>query len=396
MPLLRAEEFTGCALTFERALELTLIQSPALKSTLAEIEEREGERIQSGLYPNPLISYSVENVLGNKNWQGWKAAESRYEISQPIEIGGQREHRSRAALYHRYAAEAEYARLQLETFNKLKKSFISVMAAQELLTLASEQKKTAEEVLKTVQAKLDAGKVSPIEKNKARIGLANSELALQKALVDLEVGKRQLSLFWGSTCPDFERVEYPFFDIDCPGQLEEFLDWNRSNPAALEAYFREWAAFEELELERAIRIPDVVITVGCKTIQDTGDKGLILGAAFPLPFFDRNQGNIRKARGKISQTAHRYMERYILLESKLSLLHQEAMRAYQEAMHFKTHMLELASESFDLARQGYEAGKFEYAELLDSQKTLFEMREKYINALFRFLEKQVDIEFLTL
>lgn len=391
-----SEEVERRVLTFEKAFELTLSESPSLKASLAVIEEREGDRIQSKAYPNPLFSYSVENVFGNRNWRGWRAAESRYELSQPLEISGEREHRSRATFFHRLAAEAEYGRLQLETFNKLKKAFLSVVAAQELLELAILQKENAQEALNAALIKLEVGKVSSLEKNKAALHLSNSELELKKCRMDLERAKSQLSLFWGSSCPNFDTVEFPFFYIDCPRSFQELFESNQLNPALLEIYFSEWAAFEELEEQKSARIPDIIVTVGYKTLQDTKDKGLILGAAFPLPFFDRNRGNIHRARATTSRRDSLYEEKYALFENKLFILCQEADRSYKDALYLKTDLVDIALESLDFAKQGYREGKLDYSELLDAQKTFFEVKEKYIQTVLLFWEKEIDIEFLTL
>jgi len=396
-PLIRAvEEPVHSTITFEEALKRTLSQSPTLKTSQAEIEEREGERIQSGIYPNPFFSYSVENVLGNKHWKGWEAAESRYEVAQLVEIGGQRGHRSKAALYRYYAAQAEYASVQLGLVNELKQSFLEVVAAQELLELATQQRKTSEEALKAVHAKVEAGKVSPIEKNKAMLAAANSELVLQKAHVDLDAARHRLSLLWGSPCPDFDRAEYPFFQVDCPNSFQQCLVENKDNPELIKSEFNQLAASEELALENSLRIPDVIVTVGYKTVQNTNEQGMILGASFPLPLFDRNQGNIHRGRAETCRLANQYIEKQLQLESKLLLLHKEATRAYDEAMQLKTTLLQLAHESFTFARDGYNEGKFEYLDLLDSQRTLFDAQARYIQALLNFFKKEADIEYLTL
>ncbi len=384
------------AITYDEAVQRAMLQSPVLRACHAEHEERQGDLIQSGLYENPIFAFSIENVLGNHDWKGWRAAESRYEIAQPIQIGGQRKHQSQAALYRCYAAEAECASTKLQLLNDLKKAFVGVVAAQEFLSLAKQQQDIAVEVLKAVEAKVEAGKVSPLAKNKALLGVADSKLQMQKAHVDLETARLKLSLLWGSSCVDFDEADYPFFQIGCPPPLEECLADIEDHPALIEAYFNQQAVQEDLAFEKSARIPDVVVLVGYKTVHENGDKGMILGASIPLPVFNRNQGNIRRASAETSRAQEEYIEKQLRLETKLSQLHKEAVRAYQEAEQLDSNILQLAHESFTYTREGYEAGKFEYLDLLDAQRTLFEAQERHIEALLNFLEKQADIEYLTL
>jgi len=382
--------------TYDVALQMTLMQSPQLNSSLAEIEEREGERVQSGLYLNPLFSSSVENVLGNKHWKGWGSAEYRYEISQAVPLGCQRTHLSNIAEYRFLAAQYEHCSLELRMANDLKKTFLDVAASQELLKIAVEQKRISENIMQAVQAKVESGKISPLEKSRAALGIANSRLALEKAEMDLDVARQKLSLFWGSCSPDFDCVHCSFFEVECPSAYEERLVENEYHPLVLKAQMEEQIAWEEVELEKAVRIPNVILTAGFKSLQDCGDKSVILGVAFPLPIFDRNQGNICRAQAKTFRICHQSLDLELQLESKLSILHKEAMRAYNELLQLKTCILELAEESFAYAKSGYDAGKYEYLDLMDAQKNLFEAQERYVHALLLFFQKQVDIEFLTL
>ncbi|KIA76816.1 hypothetical protein DB43_HI00010, partial [Parachlamydia acanthamoebae] len=119
-----------------------------------------------------MLSYSVENVFGNRNWHGWNAAESRYEYAQLIETGGKRELRSKTTDYLFRAAclGVEVAKLQL--LNRFTRAFIDLVAAQEQLRIVKEQNKIAKEVLYVVSAKVEAGKVSIIQKHKAEISVA--------------------------------------------------------------------------------------------------------------------------------------------------------------------------------------------------------------------------------
>lgn len=384
------------ALTYNEALQKTLIQSPALALSVMEIEEREGEHIQTGLYFNPVFAYSVENVFGNRHWRGWRAAESRYEISQALDLGCKREHRRNRAFYLIQAAQYGHAYLELETAKKMKKAFLRVVAAQELLKLAQNQQKISLKTLNVIQQKSDSGRVSLIEKNKAQLSLANSDLVLQRASVELEIAKEELSPFWGSSCPDFDGVEYPFFEVYCPPCYEECFQEFNEHPLLLKVQFEQFAAKAGYKFEQSSVIPEVVVTAGLKTIQDTGDKGMILGVAFPLPFFDQNQGSIARARAEKKRLLNQYCETELLLETRLSVLHKEAMRSYNEAVQLKETILTLAEASFEMVREAYAAGKLEYLDLLEAGRTLFDAQERYIQVLLSYFEKQTDIEYLTL
>nr|WP_176454817.1 TolC family protein [Criblamydia sequanensis]CDR35294.1 putative cobalt-zinc-cadmium resistance protein CzcC [Criblamydia sequanensis CRIB-18] len=388
------EVFCETTLSFDEAVSKTLSLSPRLRIAGSEINEKAGAQVQSSLLPNPVAAYSVENVLGNKNWQGWESAESRYEVGQLIELGGKRGFRYQTAKFQYYASQAGFEAKQLSVLNRLLKLFTSVVASQENLQLALDQTRIAEEVYKTVSAKVEAGKVSLIQQNKAEIALSTAQINLEKARADFFKNRERLSTLWGSSYPDFERAVFPFYEIDLPKPIEKCLSDLRENPELLRSQMEHLAAHQNLNLEKSLAIPDVTVTLGYKTLQDTGNKGMILGASIPIPLFNQNQGNIQKARAQTVRTHDQYIELELALENKLSIAHRELARAYMEAEKIRSTVLKAAVQSFELAQEGYKEGKFEYLDMLDSQKTLFEVRERYIQALLNYHQSIADIEYL--
>lgn len=383
-------------LTWGEAEARVLNDSYALSMDYAQIEEREGDEVQSGLLDNPIFSYSVENVFGNKRWRGWRSAESRYELAQPVVIGGKRGHFTKAAEFRICAAIQGFEASQLAMLSKLAKAFLTVSAMQEYQELAEFQMGIAEKILDAVTYKLEAGKVSPIQYSKAALQLVNAELAYDAATVDLQVAKENLAVLFSSACPDFTCVEYPFFQIDCPCPLEECLHQIGMHPALLRAEYEQLASEEELLAEKSSRIPDVYLSVGYKTVQNTHEKGMILGAAFPLPIFNRNQGNIQRVCAATRRLTDQIDAIQLNLENRLSTVYKELSRAHDQALKFKSTVLQMAKSSFEYAKAGYEEGKFEYLDLLDAARTLFETQSRYIDVLLEYHIKCMELEYLTL
>ena len=381
-------------LLFDDAVSKTLSLSPKLRIAGNEVSEKAGLQIQSSLLPNPVVGYSAENVLGNKDWQGWEAAESRYEVAQLVELGGKRGHRYKTARFQFYAAQAGYEAAQISLLNRLLKQFAVVVAAQEYLELALKQAKVAEEVYKTVAAKVEAGKVSFIQQNKAEIAFSTAQLNVQKAEADFSKSKERLSILWGYSSPDFDRASFPFYEIDLPAPVEVCIAELKGNPELLRSQMEHLAAQQNLKLEKSLTIPDMIVTVGYKTVHNTGNKGMVFGVSIPIPLFNQNQGNVKKAKAQVLSAQDRYIELELALENRLSLAHKELLRAYKEAEQIRETVLKAAVQSFELAKEGYHEGKFEYLDMLDSQKTLFDIEEKYIQSLLKYHQSMADIEYV--
>ena len=73
---------------------------------------------------------------------------------------------------------------------------------------------------------------------------------------------------------------------------------------------------------------------------------------------------------------------------------KRALKAAIEALT-PTEGPTLAEEAFRLAKQGYNLGRFPYMDVLNSQRTLFEVRERHIEALKDYHLKNAEIARLT-
>jgi len=139
------EIFCETTLSFDEAVSKTLSLSPKLRIANSEINGKAGAQTQSRLYPNPVAGYSVENVFGNKNWQGWEAAESRYENAQLVELGGKRGCRYQTARFQSYAAQAGFTPKERFLHYRLLKLISLVRSCQRNLLLSGDQSQIVDE-----------------------------------------------------------------------------------------------------------------------------------------------------------------------------------------------------------------------------------------------------------
>lgn len=388
MPLLALE------LDLNQAVYRVLTKSPSLHIANDETRSRQHEVQQASLYPNPDVSYEVENFAGDNNWKGWDNREERYFYSQLFEVGGKRAHRIKAASYQYYASLVGYDVSKLIVLNRLNRSFINVVAAQELLQISQEQATVAKEVLRIATKKVEAGKVSLIQQNKAEVAYSAALGDTETVQAALKNSKRRLSLLWADTSPDFERAIFPFFDTSAPSSFEECLADLCNQAEVIQSFYHNLNANQNWQLEKANRIPNVILQVGYKANYEENNQGMIAGISIPIPLFNQNQGNIGRAYYDMLKTGDQGRQLWLLLESKLAISYEELVLAYKEVERIKNTLLPSAAQAFELARTGYREGKFEYLDVLDAQRTLFEIKAKYIQALVNYHTSRADIDYL--
>lgn len=381
-------------LTLSEASRLALDYAIELRLAKDDIDEIRGVKTQFKSHRNPVVSYSVEDVFGNKDWKGWKSAESRYQIDQLVEIGGKRGYRIQYASYLESAAKATYEARKLFLFNKLSKAFIDVAASEEKYKLLKQGRYCADQEFQKATLKNLEGKGSTMQQNKAEIFLSTIKLQLERARIEVLKAKEKLSLLWGTCSPDFENVEYPFYELEPPSDFNIFKANLSCHPVLIRTQWEVLAARENLNLEKAERVPDLTVMMGYKMERHSNRQGMMFGAAIPIPVFNHNSGNIQKATAVLNKTFDLYQGRLQLLEHKLSSTFRDFNLAYNEAKMLREQVLVAAEESCEHAHKGFLAGKFEYLEILDAKKTQLEIKEKYIQALQTYHQCKTDIEYL--
>jgi len=83
------------------------------------------------------------------------------------------------------------------------------------------------------------------------------------------------------------------------------------------------------------------------------------------------------------------------VHAELTSAQQTASGAYAKAHTLQKEVMPKVDETFQKIQRGYQQGKFSYLEVLDTQRTLFDVREAFLDALTRYHQSIVRLERLT-
>lgn len=359
-----------------------------IKAAQAGVCARDSERVQARALPNPIFNANLDSI-------GTRSGDDENElfvgITQLVEFGGKRPARIGVACANRTASEWNVELQKNELYANLLHSFITVAAAQERLALAHGQQKLAEQIALSVSAKAANGKTSGIDEKKALVSSKAVQLEYLRQQAQLKKAKRELMAFWDSCPPCFEGVIFVLYELSplpdycCLSAL--IPDTPRMALAQAEASI----ACNVIALERANAVPDVAFQVGVSTEKFVQQPALYVGIEVPLPIFDRNRGNIARAGYEQMQAVYRQLDIENELEADLSIVYEEWQSAYEQAQTIKESILPAADEAFHLAQTSYEEGKFDYLNLLDARRTLFDVQQKYLDAVEEYHHKRAEV-----
>ncbi|MBC8391858.1 MAG: TolC family protein [Deltaproteobacteria bacterium] len=379
-------------LTLGQVLTLTLLHNPELKVFSLETRAAEARELQAGLWPNPELEIEAENVGGTGELSGFDSAETTIQLSQLIELGGKSQKRRKVASFEKELAGLDYQNKRLEIFSDAAKAFISILKAQGNLELSNELLKLSRESFETVAKRVDAGKDSPIEKTRASVALSKMEVQNLKAQRNLEYSRKRLATFWGQDKPQFEQAAGNLEDIKPLPTLEGLSNQLKLNPeyTRWEAEIKKNQAV--LNLEGAKTIGDITIGAGVQRFNETDDNAFVFGVSIPLPISDNNQGAKQEAILNLAKSREAQRVAWFKLQNEFNQTYQEFANSYSQATSLKSDVLPSAVEMFNAATRAYQEGKVDYLNVMDAQRTLFDVKNEYIESLAACHMARTDIE----
>ena len=388
------QEQTRGELTLDQAITNALKFSPSLAAGAHAVSAAEARVTQASKFLNPELEMEVENFGGRDELNGFDGADSTVAIAQPFLLGGDRARRRDVADAEVLLAASDLDLQRRGVLYRTHTAFFELLAAQQEFVLAEELLELAEDFARTVKARVDAGKVSPIESTRARIETAHAEVALSNALHNVNRSRVHLAAAWGSSNPNFERA---VGHIPAPEDLPPYPDLERllRNAPEAEIMRRNLTLHERsLRLEKALAIPDLRVHLGTRHFRESGQSAGVAGLSIPIPVFDRNQGAHRAAEFELDAARRTTQAVNAEQHARLRSL-VERLLAAKEALRSMTQVVEpAATEAFAAVTIGYREGKFAFIDLLQAQQVLFEARTLALGSRLDYALALCDLEHL--
>ena len=362
-------------LTLEKAVDMAFAVNPTLRTSALDVVIASAERRQAGLLPNPSISYMTEGTQRGTRTR-------TFELSQLVELGGKR--RARIELAERESrlalAASSVARADLRA--DVIAAYFNALGAQERVKLAQTSLDIASKARSAAEKRVAAGRVSPVELSRATVVESTARLDLSQAAGELRIAHGLLAAYWGQAQPGNLALIEPADDLGAIPSLDVLRTRLAGSPQLQRARLQVEREEAQVSVDRAQRMPDVTLVVGRQKDEEMGRSQTVLGVSVPLPLFNRNQGNLQASLARADKARAESDAQRLRLDQALSSTYQRAQLAKEQVRTMRQEILPEAQRVFDAAVIGFEAGKFNFLDVLDAQRTLLQSRAQYVQALY--------------
>ncbi len=391
-PLKNGNEHMAGPFTLERFERLAQQHNPTLIQARNQIKGERAKALQAGLYPNPLIGYSGEQIGVN----GTAGELQGGFVQQQIVTAGKLRLSREKYLARASAAEFQNLAQEYRIINEVRIRYYRVLGAQERLAITQELLKTSEDALVTVKEMVNVGQANQADLHQAKVLLGEQQLNVKMAENDLEMEWEWLMTVVGLPQPRTLLM----------GSLESQTDplkWE----TALQRLLRD---SPELGLARAVLkadeitvkrekvqpIPDLMLRGSAGHNYETRETVYGLGAFIEVPIFDWNQGTIQQAQADWRQQQAQVRVTELRLRRSLAEQFRRYRTALQHVDNYREVLLPESQARYRIRLKSYGENRETWPAILEAQQDFFGRRLTYIDNLVALRSTWVAIDGLLL
>jgi len=363
-------------ITLDDAIQLALKHNRNLLAARTTIQQSEAQEITANLRPNPTLFTDWEYLPLIHTPPGTSlgdylqdSTEGDIGISYLFERGKKRQHRLQAAKDATAVTRSTVADNERTLAFQVAQLFINVQLAESTLELAEQDLASFTKTVDISQEQFKAGGSSENDFLKIKLQLLQfqqdveqAKVARAQALSDL----RQL-LGYESVPADYD-VSGVFDYQPVPFTLPDLQAKAVANRPDLRAAVQGvTAAGSQYTLAKANGKVDVTGSMNYSHVN--GISAVTLAVSFPLPIFDRNQGEIARTHFAISQAEHQreFARGQVMTDVR------DAWEGLQSndriARYYRSGYLDVSQKSRDISEYAYRRGAAALLDFLDAERS---------------------------
>jgi cobalt-zinc-cadmium efflux system outer membrane protein len=299
-----------------------------------QTEQAKADIITARLFDNPTLS--AETQLYNsqtKRFFETSKTQGEYQaaISQLVKLAGKRNKNIQLARVGAKAAEYQYFDLMRTLKYELRSNFYKTYYAQQSAKLYQVQIKSLQQLLSASEAQLTAGNIAAKEIIRIKSLVYNLQTDYNTLQNDIEDMETDIKLMTNIKADSpikllLDPAEENGYQLD-KMVYSNLLDSAQTNRADLKLSQTGIAYAEKsLMVQKALAVPDVAFSLVYDLQGSYPNNYAGVGLSIPLPLFNRNQGEIKKARIAIDAGKNALSQQEATLENEVFNSYKTALR----------------------------------------------------------------------
>jgi outer membrane protein, heavy metal efflux system len=377
-------------ITIDHAIQLALQHNHTLQAARTTIQQSEDEEIAANLRPNPVLLADTQYLPIFQPSQFSSqylddSAEFDLGIGYLFERGKKRQHRLQAAKDVTAQTRSLVADNERTLTFQTASQFIDVQLAESTLQLAQQDLKSFQNTVDISETRYKAGDISEDDYLKIKLQLLQFQTDVSQAEVARAQGLSDLrqSLGYESVPADYDVVGN-FEYVPMKANLEDLQAKSlQLRPDLRAAQQGVTAANSQYLLQKAIGKQDV--TAQMNYTHTNGTNSAAFYGNIEIPIFNRNQGEIARAKSAITQAQEqeKATENQTLTDVRDAY---EGLKTNDQIVGlYRSGYLQEAQEDRDISEYAYRRGAASLLDFLDAERSYRATQLAYRQALASYL-----------
>jgi len=385
-----ADRPAATQITLEQAISMALANSPAIKAARTQIQQSQAQEITANLRPNPTLNWDSQFIPVFS--PGDFSSDTLNNLQQfdigvgyLFERGHKRQNRLQAARDQTAVTAAQVADTERTLVFNVAQQFINVLLANSTLQFAQEGLKSFQETVNISEQRYRAGDISEGDFLKIKLQLLQFQTDVSSARVAKVQALGSLRQLIGyASLPhaydvvgelDYQPLTAGLSDLQAKALAER--------PDLQAAKKGVKAANSQISLAKADAKVDFNASASYSHVSGASSTSLFFNV--PLPFFNRNQGEIARTKFALTQAelTARAAEDTVLTD--VTNAYESASSNQDVVKLYLSGYLKQAQDSRDISQYAYKGGAATLLDFLDAERSYRSTQLAYRQAVAAYM-----------
>jgi NodT family efflux transporter outer membrane factor (OMF) lipoprotein len=368
----------------DRVMDVALAQNLDLEAALHRIDQARAQVRVAGapLYPSVQASSSTSRTYQEATDSN--TARGLGGVSYEIDLWGKNRNQKSAANYRADATRYDREALRLVVSSDVATLYAQTLALNDRIAIAGNNLKTAEEVLRVIEARFRAGAVSGLEVSQQRVAVNSFHATLAQLGEQRTTVLNALAILLGQAPQSIQAPKANIATLKLPEvNLTPPADLLTARPdiASAEAALR--AANADIGSARAAFFPSFTLGTDASIAAGFGNPAataVSLASNILAPIFSggRLTGNLENVTARQKELAAQY-QKAVLTSFKEVEDALAALKSTNEQALLSRESVRESQNAYDIAKARFDAGAIDYLNLLETQRSLYQAQDNQVS-----------------
>lgn len=384
--------------TLQQALQTARANNPVLKTEQFNIGVAQTDVTTAKLFINPTFNFNYMNVAAKSyadpNSNLYSAINNQYafQFGKSFQVAGQRRYSIETANKNVAFSEKNYTETERNLFSEVAAKWLEVWTAKKQLDILITAKNNIDSLVISEQIRYKNQVITQTDLLRTELLSKQYTIQYKTAFQELINQQKELQFLLGvKDSISIDTEDHFLFSIpqDIDSLLTQSLQ-NRSDILTAKSFID--VSNSNIKLQKSLAFPQPELGFFYNPQNAVPYWGIY--AAIDLPFFNRNQGEIKKSHLLKQQAEQHLFTIQDQLQTEITNAYASYQLQQQNVQNFQT-ILEQSQTILDNVKYAYLKGGTTIIDFLEAQRSWLETQQQYYEALQQYRQSYIQLLYAT-